>query len=86
MVRTVDHRALNTRSQVLDDGRRVTLRRAVPSDAPRLACLGADFDDGDALVALDDHGAIVGYATATSGVAVATGWATSGLSTVLAMS
>jgi hypothetical protein len=73
-------------SRVLDDGRRVTLRQAVPSDAPRLACLGADFDDGDALVALDDRGAIVGYAAATSGLALATGWATPGLSTVLAMS
>jgi len=57
----------------LDDGRLVAVRRAVPSDAPALSLLGADVDHAD-VVALDDHGAIVGHAGIASGVAVVDGW------------
>lgn len=67
----------------LGDGRLVAVRRAVPSDAPALSLLGVDVGPAD-LVALDDHGAIVGHAGVTSGIAVVDGWAESGLAAVLA--
>jgi hypothetical protein len=84
MFSTHTHRTLHTRLHVLDDGRRVTLRHAVPSDAPRLTLLDADFDRNGGLVALDDHGAIVGYAGAASGLAVSDDWTESGLAALLA--
>ena len=55
---------------LLDDGRRVTVRRAVPSDAPELVSLDVDVALEGGLVALDDHGAIVGYAESGAGTAV----------------
>jgi hypothetical protein len=86
MVAVYLHRALSTRDRHLQDGRRVTLRRAVPSDAPRLACLGADPNAawGCELVALDDHGTIVGPASSPSAIVVAADWTWSGLRAVLA--
>jgi hypothetical protein len=86
MVAVYLHRALSTRNRDLPDGRRITLRRAVPSDAPRLACLGADPNAawGYELVALDDHGAIVGHASSPSEIVVAPDWTWSGLRAVLA--
>ena len=77
-------RTLHTQLRVLGDGRRVTLRNAVPSDAPRLTLLGAEFDGEHGFVALDDHGAIVGYAGVASGLAVLDGWTDSGLAALLA--
>lgn len=83
MVVPFTRRALHTRVHVLDDGRRITLRRAVPSDAPRLGPLCAEFDGEGGLVALDDHGTIVGYAGGASGLAVSDGWIDSGLAALL---
>jgi hypothetical protein len=77
-------RTPHTQLRVLGDGRRVTLRNAVPSDAPRLTLLGADFDGERGLVALDDHGAIVGHVGVASGLAVSDGWTESGLAALLA--
>lgn len=51
-----DTHDLGTRHRILDDGRRVTLRHAVPFDAPRLTLLGSEFDGDDGRVALDDRG------------------------------
>jgi hypothetical protein len=68
----------------LDDGREVAVRRAVPSDAPALSLLDADVDCVGGLVALDDHGDIVGHTGLASGVAVVDGWSESGLAAVLA--
>lgn len=73
-----------TRHHILDDGRLVMVRRAVPFDAPALTLLDADVDRAGALVALDDHGTIVGHAGAASGVTVIDGWSESGLAAVLA--
>ena len=67
----------------LGDGRLVVVRRAVPSDGPALSLLGADLDRAD-VVALDDHGTIVGHAGMKSGIAVAEGWSDSELAAVLA--
>jgi hypothetical protein len=83
-ITSTPNRTPRSQHRVLDDGRRVTLRHAVPSDAPRLTLLGANFDGDGALVALDDHGAIVGYAGAASGLAVSDGWTESGLTALLA--
>lgn len=77
-------RTLHTQLRVLGDGRRVTLRNAVPSDAPRLTLLGAEFDREGGLVALDDHGAIVGHLGVVSGLALLDGWIDSGLAALLA--
>jgi hypothetical protein len=76
---------LLARNHLLHDGRLVTVRRAVPSDAPELTiALDADLDCEGGLVALDDHGAIVGHAGVTSGIVVADGWWESGLAGLLA--
>jgi hypothetical protein len=74
---------LHTQLRVLADGRRVTLRHAVPSDAPRLTLLGSEFDGGDGCVALDDHGTIVGHAGRASSPIIASGWMDSGLRVLL---
>jgi hypothetical protein len=71
---TSTHR-LDAELRVLNDGRRVTLRHAVPSDAPRLA---------SGRVALDDHGTIVGHVGLASGPVVLAGWMGSGLAPLLA--
>jgi hypothetical protein len=84
MVSPVAPRPLRAHVRVLDDGRRVTLRPAVPSDAPRLAPLGTDFDGTGGVVALDDHGAIVGHAGVASGLVVSDAWKASGLVMLLA--
>jgi hypothetical protein len=75
---------LGTRRRVLDDGRQVTLRHAVPSDAPRLTLFGSEFDGDDGRVALDDHGRIVGHAGHAAAPVVRDGWAGSGLEPLLA--
>ena len=77
------HRILLLRHHRLDDGRRVTVRRAVPLDAPALSILDADVDRAD-VVALDDHRNIVGHAGLASGVVVVDSWSESGLAAVLA--
>jgi hypothetical protein len=74
---------LDTRHRVLDDGRRVTLRHAVPSDAPRLTLLGAEFDGGNGHVALDDGGRIVGHAGGVGNPVVSDGWIESELGALL---
>jgi hypothetical protein len=56
---------LDSQLRVLRDGRRVTIRHAVPSDAPRLVLLGSAFASERDRVALDDHGTIVGHAVGT---------------------
>ena len=85
MVTVFIHRALGTHYRELPDGRRVTIRHAVPSDAPRLAALDSDTSDGWGceLVALDDHGAIVGHALSAAEIIVAHDWTSSGLRDVL---
>jgi hypothetical protein len=80
---TSTHR-LDAELRVLNDGRRVTLRHAVPSDAPRLALLGSGFDGPSGRVALDDHGTIVGHVGLASGPVVLDGWMGSGLAPLLA--
>src|SRR6185312_5527239 len=71
--------------RVLDDGRRVTLRHAVPSDAPRLVLLlGSAFASEDDRVALDDHGIIVGHVVGTSEPVVSEAWLESELAVLLA--
>jgi hypothetical protein len=86
MVAIFLHRALGTHVRELPDGRSVTVRRAVPSDAPRLAALGTDTGAGWGceIVALDDHGAIVAHAVSAEQIVVAHGWARSGLHELLA--
>jgi hypothetical protein len=76
MVATFLHKALRTHDCVLPDGRRVTVRRAVPSDLPRLGDLGPDrgIAWGLEVVAIDDHGSIVGLAVSADEVFVAPGW------------
>lgn len=75
---------LDRQIRVLDDGRRVTLRHAVPSDAPRLVLLGSAFGSEADRVALDDHGTIVGHAVDTSEPVVSDGWLESELAVLLA--
>jgi hypothetical protein len=86
MVAVYLHRALSTRDRELPDGRRVTLRRAVPSDAPRLACLGSDASAawGCELVALDARGTVVAHAVSPTEIIIARDWTASGLRDVLA--
>ena len=71
MFTTGAQRALHSHVQTMPDGRRVTIRRAVPSDAPRLLSLSGSRIDRltlpatapgrqAALVASDDHGDVVG--------------------------
>jgi len=74
---------LNRQIRVLDDGRRVTLRHAVPSDAPRLVLLGSAFASEADRVALDDHGAIVGHVVGTSEPVVSDEWLESELAVLL---
>ena len=81
MVTTLSCRGLETRTHWLPDGRRVTVRRAVPSDAPRLVAIGVAAR-GDGLVVLDDHGAIVGHA-APGRLSIAERWMGSGLDEML---
>jgi hypothetical protein len=80
------NRALGTRIRSLPDGRSVTVRRAVPSDAPRLVYLGGGPDAawGCELVALDVRGTVVGHAVSPTKVMVATPWVASGLDELLA--
>ena len=78
------HGTLLARRHLLDDGRLVTVRRAVPSDAPELTFVDADVECVGGLVALDDHGAIVGHAAVESGIAMVEGWSESGLAALLA--
>ena len=80
------NRALGTRLRDLPDGRRVTVRRAVPSDAPRLVYLGGGPESawGCELVALDARGTVIGHAVLPDRVMVAPAWRSSGLSDVLA--
>jgi len=78
------HGTLLARHHLLDDGRLVTVRRAVPSHAPALTFVDADVECVGPLVALDDHGAIVGHAGVESGIAVVDGWSESGLVALLA--
>src|SRR6185312_3993696 len=76
---------LDSQIRVLDDGRRVTLRHAVPSDAPRLVLLlGSAFASEDGRVALDDHGIIVGHVVGTSEPVVSEAWLESELAVLLA--
>jgi hypothetical protein len=79
------NRALGTRVRDLPDGRSVTVRRAVPSDAPRLVYLGGGPERawGCEFVALDARGTVIGHAVAPSRVTVAPAWRSSGLSDVL---
>jgi hypothetical protein len=77
---------LDSEFHVLRDGRRVTVRHAVPSDAPRLTLLGIDDGLGVGRVALADHGTIVAYAAPARRVFVADGWLHSGLATLLTSS
>jgi hypothetical protein len=79
---TSAHR-IDSQLRVLDDGRRITLRRAVPSDAPRLALIGSEFDGADGRVALDDHGTIVAHAGHASTPVVLDEWIGSGLAPLL---
>ena len=80
-VLTFSNQALRTHVEMLADGRNVTLRHAVPSDAPRISlALGArNIRWGHDAVAFDDHGRIVGVAMSTVAVAIAPGWAGCGL-------
>ena len=83
MIVTFSHPTLHTRAHRLLDGRRVTIRHAVPSDAPRLTSLvGAEPSVHD-VIALDDHGAIVALAGFAAATAVAEAWAASGLASLL---
>jgi hypothetical protein len=88
MHQTFAARALATRVRELPDGRRVTIRHSVPSDAPRI---GLAFGSARAaawgfdLVAFDDHGAVVGHATSPTDVAVAKGWDGCRLTELLAL-
>jgi hypothetical protein len=75
---------LDSQIRVLEDGRRVTLRHAVPSDAPRLVLLGSAFASEADRVALDDHGTIIGHVVDTSEPVVADGWLESELAVLLA--
>jgi hypothetical protein len=75
---------LGTQVRVLHDGRRVTLRHSVPSDAPRLVPLGSTFVSEGDRVALDDHGTIVAHAAGSSEPVVSKGWPESDLATLLA--
>jgi hypothetical protein len=86
MAAYLTNRALDTRSRDLPDGRTVTVRRAVPSDAPRLVYLGGGPESarGCELVALDARGTVVGHAVSARRVMVARSWQSSGLSDVLA--
>jgi len=83
MIVTASHRALRTRVYRLPDGRRVTIRHAVPSDAPRLAVVGGDEPRERDVIALDDHGAVVGRARTDEATEIATAWRGSGLAGAL---
>jgi hypothetical protein len=78
------HGGLLARRRLLNDGRVVTVRRAVPSDARELTFVDADVECVGGIVALDDHGAIVGHAGVATGVAMVEGWSVSGLAELLA--
>jgi hypothetical protein len=78
------HGTLLARHHLLDDGRLVTVRRAVPFDAPELTFVDADVECVGGLVALDDHGAIVGHTGVDSGIAVVDGWSESKLAALFA--
>jgi hypothetical protein len=75
---------LDSQTRVLRDGRRVTLRYAVPSDAPRLVPLGSAYASEADRIALDDHGTIVGHMVGTSEPVVSDGWLESELAILLA--
>ena len=81
---TVSTHRLDSQPRVLRDGRRVTLRHAVPSDAPRLVLLGSAFAGEADRVALDDHGTIVGHAAGTSQPVLSDDWLGSELAALLA--
>jgi len=82
MVHALADCALATRVRKLADGRRVTLRHTVPFDDPRIGlAFGATREPvwGSDVLALDDHGAIVGHAGVPADVAIARGWTGCGL-------
>jgi len=84
---TFASRALCTRDRVLADGRRVTLRRGVPSDEPRLELAFGPARDatwGVDLIALDDHGEVVGHVCSAADVFVDPDWRDCGLDALLA--
>ena len=78
MPATFASNTLCTRARVVQDGRSVTLRHAVPSDAPRILTAFGPAREvawGFDLIALDDHcGDAVGHAASPSDVAVVRGW------------
>ena len=80
-VLTITHPCIQTYVELLADGRNVTLRHAVPSDAPRISVeFGArDVRWGHDAVAFDDHGRLVGVAASAADAAIAPGWAGCGL-------
>jgi hypothetical protein len=87
MPATFAHRALETHRHLVSDGRSVTLRWAVPSDAPRISVAfeaSRDVAWGHDIVAFDDHGAIVGHAGSSADIAVVPDWSGCGLESVLA--
>jgi hypothetical protein len=88
MLHTLAGSALSTRVRTLPDGRRVTLRHTVPSDDPRInIAFGGTREPtwGCDLLAVDDHGAIVGHAGAPADVAVERGWTRCGLDELLVL-
>jgi hypothetical protein len=88
MLHTLAGRAVSTRVRTLPDGRRITLRHTVPSDDPRInIAFGATCEPmwGCDVLAVDDHGAIVGLAGSPADVAVARGWKGCGLDELLVL-
>jgi hypothetical protein len=89
VLHTLAGRALSTCVRTLPDGRRVTLRHTVPSDDPRLSvAFGGTHEPMWTrcdLLAVDDHGAIVGHAGSPADVAVARGWTGCGLDELLVL-
>jgi hypothetical protein len=88
MLQTLADRALSTRVRTLPDGRRVTVRHTVQSDDPRInIAFGATREPmwGCDLLAVDDHGAIVGHAGSPADVALARGWTGCGLDELLVL-
>jgi hypothetical protein len=75
-VSTFTHRALETHAERLADGRTATLRRAVPSDAPRISVAFGPRHVrwGRDAVAFDDHGRLVGHGASALDVTLAPGW------------
>lgn len=83
MVLTCINHALLTRVHRLPDGRRVTIRHAVPSDAPRLVSLSSEPIAMRDVITCDDRGEAVGRAGEAVGVEIADDWTASGLDRLL---